>query len=116
VREETGQLQADDGQGADLDCEIIAAAAVIVAEARRRDEPLGQKALGRRLRDDGYRVANDSLRALLAAACGHLDANPPSGPGRPAAEHRVNGGRTALATPIPGHEPGPDGAGPPGPS
>jgi len=71
AREETEQLQADDGQDTDLDGQIIAAAAVIVAEARRRDEPLGQKALGRRLRDDGYRVGNDSLRALLTAAYGH---------------------------------------------
>jgi hypothetical protein len=109
AREETGQAQADAGQDADLDGEIIAAAAVIVAEARRRDEPLGQKALGRRLRDNGYRVANDSLRALLTVACGHLDANPPSAPA-----HQVNGGHTALAALLPGQEPGPDCAGLPG--
>jgi hypothetical protein len=116
ARGKTKQLQADDGQDTNLDVKIIAAAAVIVAEARRRNEPLGQKALGRRLRDDGYRVGNDSLRALLTAACGHLDANPPSGPGQPAAGHRVNGGHTALTARLPGHEPGPDGARLPGPA
>jgi len=115
AREEKEQLQADDGPDADLDGEIIAAAAVIVAEARRRDEPLGQKALGRRLRDDGYRVGNDSLRALLTAACGRLDANPSSEPGRPADPvQRVNGGHTALAARLAGREPGPDGTGLPG--
>ena len=111
-QEQADDGQADGGQDADLDGEIIAAAAGIVADARRKSEPLGQKALGRRLRDDGYRVGNDSLRALLIAASGHLDANPPSAPGRAGAPaYRVNGDRTALAARLPGQEPGPDGTG-----
>lgn len=113
--QEPEQGQVDSGQDADLDDGIIAAAAGIVADARRKSEPLGQKALGRRLRDDGYRVANDSLRALLIVASGHLDANPPFVPERPdAPAHRVNGGHTALGGRLPGQEPGPDGTGLPG--
>jgi len=117
AREEE-QSRADDEHGADdPDGEIVAAAAVIVADARRRGEPIGQKALGRRLRDDGYRVANDSLRALMIAACGRLDASPPSALGHPAVfAHQVNGDRTPLAARLPGQEPGPDDVVLPGPA
>ena len=95
--------QADGGQDADLDGEIIAAAAGILAEARRHRERLSQKALGRRLRRDGYRVANDSLRGLLAAASGQIGASSPPEPGKapggPAAPERlVNGSYTPLAS------------------
>ena len=111
--------QADGGQDADLDGEIIAAAAGILAEARRHRERLSQKALGRRLRRDGYRVANDSLRGLLAAASGQIGASSPPEPGKapggPAAPERlVNGSYTPLASRLPGHEPGSGPAGPPG--
>ena len=50
--------QAAGGHDADLDGEIIAAAAGILAEARQHGERLSQKALGGKLRRDGYRVAN----------------------------------------------------------
>ena len=111
--------QADGGHDADLDGEIIAAAAGILAEARRHGERLSQKALGGKLRRDGYRVANDSLRGLLAAASGQIGASSPPEPGKtpggPAAPERlVNGSDTALASRLPGHEPGSGAAGPPG--
>ena len=111
--------QADGGQDADLDGEIIAAAAGILAEARGHRERLSQKALGRRLRRDGYRVANDGLRGLLAAASGQIGASSPPEPGKapggPAAPERlVNGSYTPLAPWLPGHEPGSGPAGPTG--
>jgi len=111
--------QADGGQDADLDGEIIAAAAGILAEARQHGERLSQKALGRRLRRDGYRVANHSLRGLLAAASGQIGASSPPEPGKapggPAVPERlVNGSYTPLASRLTGHEPGSRPAGPTG--
>ena len=109
--------QAAAGHDADHDGEIIAAAAGILVEARRRGERLSQKALGGKLRRDGYRVANRSLRGLLAAASGQIEASSPPAPGKtpggPAvAAHLVNGSHPALASRLPGHEPGPGAAGP----
>jgi hypothetical protein len=103
----------------DHDSEIIAAAAGILAEARQHGERLSQKALGGKLRRDGYRVANHSLRGLLAAASGQIGASSPPEPGKtpggPAAPERlVNGSYTPLATRLPGHEPGSGPAGLPG--
>ena len=110
--------QAAAGRGADDDGEIIAAAAGILADARRHGERLSQKALGGKLRRDGYRVANRSLGGLLAAASGQIAASPPPPPGpsgKPAAPaHLVNGSHPALASRLPGHEPGPGAARPPG--
>ena len=111
--------QAAAGHDADHDGEIVAAAAGILAEARRHGERLSQKALGGKLRRDGYRVANRSLRGLLAAASGQIEASSPPAPGKtpggPAvAAHLVNGSHPALASRLPGHEPGPGAAGPPG--
>ncbi len=111
--------QAAGGQDADHDGEIIAAAAGILAEARQHGERLSQKTLGRRLRRDGYRVANRSLRGLLAAASGQTGASSPPEPGKtpagPAAPGRLaNGSDTALASQLPGHQPGSGAAGPPG--
>ena len=106
------------GHDAHRDGEIIAAAAGILAEARRHGERLSQKALGGKLRRDGYRVANRSLRGLLAAASGQIEASSPPAPGKtpggPAvAAHLVNGSQPAVASRLPGHEPGPGAAGPP---
>ena len=103
----------------DHDGEIIAAAAGILAEARQHGERLSQKALGGKLRRDGYRVANRSLRGLLAAASGQTGASSPPEPGKtpagPAAPGRLaNGSDTALASRLPGHQPGSGAAGPPG--
>ena len=107
--------QAAAGHDADHDGEIIAAAAGILAEARQHGDRLSQKALGGKLRRDGYRVANRSLRGLLAAASGQIEASAPPAPDGPAAPaHLVNGSRTALTSRLPGHEPGPGAAGPPG--
>lgn len=99
--------------------EIIAAAAGILTEARQHGERLSQKALGGKLRRDGYRVANHSLRGLLAAASGQVEAcslsEPGKAPGGPAVpDHPVNGSYTPLASRMPGHEPGSGPAGPPG--
>ena len=106
-------------QDADDDREIVAAAAGILAEARQHGERLSQKALGGKLRRDGYRVANRSLRGLRAAASDQIAASslPATGelPGGPAAPmYLVNGSHAALASRLPGHEPGSDAAGPPG--
>jgi hypothetical protein len=111
--------QATGGHDADHDGEIVAAAAGILAEARQDGERLSQKALGGKLRRDGYRVANRSLRGLLAAAYGQIAASSPPAPGEtsggPAAPaHLINGSDTALASGLPGHEPGCGPAGPPG--
>jgi hypothetical protein len=111
--------QAAAGHDADDDGEIVAAAAGILAEARQHGERLGQKALGSKLRHDGYRVANRSLRGLLAAASGQIEASSPPAPGTtpegPAAPtHPVNGSHTALASRLPGHEPGSGTTGLPG--
>src|ERR1019366_6017986 len=72
---------------------------------------LSQKALGGKLRRDGYRVANHSLRGLLAAASGLTGASSPPEPGKtpagPAAPGRLaNGSDTALASRLPGDQPG----------
>jgi hypothetical protein len=55
-------------QPLDQDGQLIADAARILAEARQHGERLSQKALGKKLRRDGHRVANHALRSLLAAA------------------------------------------------
>jgi hypothetical protein len=114
-RQDAGDHVADGEMGG----QIIAAAAGILAEARQRGERLSQKALGGKLRRDGYRVANHSLRGLLAAASGQVEASLPPEPGKapggPAAPgHPVNGSHTPLASRLPGHEPGPGPAAPPG--
>jgi hypothetical protein len=109
--------QGADDLDADMDGEIIAAAVGILADARQHGERLSQKALGGKLRRDGYRVANHSLRGLLAAASGQIGASsapePGKAPGGPAAPERLaNSSYTPPAPWLPGHEPGP--AGPPG--
>jgi hypothetical protein len=70
---------ADGGQDAGLDGQLIAAAATVVAEARRTGTRLSQKSMADRLRADGHRVANESLHALMAAAA-DLAAEPAAGP------------------------------------
>jgi len=113
--EPDGGGQDDGGPDAGLDGEIVAAAAGILAGARRRGERLSQKALGAMVRQAGHRVANDSLAALLAAASGQAGTGAPHGPGgargEPAAGHPVNGNGAALAARLrlPGDEPDPDG-------
>jgi hypothetical protein len=115
-RHDVGDNDADsDGE---IDGEIVAAAAGILFEARQHGERLSQKALGGQLRRDGYRVANHSLRGLLAAASGRVEASSPPDPGKapggPAPDHPVNGSYTPLASHLPGHEPGSGPVRPPG--
>ena len=112
--------QADGGQDADLDGEIVAAAAGILAEARRHGEQ-AQPESARRAGSAATATASptDSLRGLLAAASGQIGASSPPEPGKapggPAAPERlVNGSYTPLASRLPGHEPGSGPAGPPG--
>jgi len=115
-----GSGHAAAGHDADRDAEIVAAAVGILAEARRRGERLSQKALGGKLRRGGYRVANRSLRGLLAAAsAGQIEASSPPAPGKTpdglaAPARLVNGNDTALASRLPGREPGSGADGPPG--
>jgi hypothetical protein len=56
------------GRDVNLDPDLVAAAAGIIAGAWQHGRRLSQKALGDQLRRDGHRVANHSLRALMAAA------------------------------------------------
>lgn len=120
--EPDGQREADDHDSdadGEIDGQIIAAAADILAEARQQGERLSQKALGSRLRRDGYRVANHSLRGLLAAASGQAEASTSPVPGRTqgksaAHDRPVNGTYAPLASRLPGHEPGSGLSGPPG--
>jgi hypothetical protein len=67
VRPESAN-QTDAGRDTYLDPRLVAAAARIVAEARQHGHRLSQKALGDKLRRDGYRVANHNLHTLAAAA------------------------------------------------
>ena len=46
----------------------MADAVRIVTDASQHGERLSQKALGKKLRRQGHRVANHALRSLLAAA------------------------------------------------
>jgi hypothetical protein len=118
VTEPADSQQAAGDHDEDHDGEIIAAAAGILAEARQHGERLSQKALGGKLRRGGYRVANHSLRGLLAAASGQTGASSPESgktPAGPAAPGRLaNGSDTALASRLPGHQPGFGAAGSPG--
>jgi hypothetical protein len=78
-------------QDAGLDGQLVAAAAAVIAEARQAGTRLSQKAMADRLRSDGRRVANESLRALMVAAAGLA--------AEPAAAHsgQAPGGEAALA-------------------
>lgn len=115
----TEDQEPPDDDDADQDPEIIAAAADILTEALQRGERLSQKALGGKLRSAGYRVGNHSLRGLLAAASGLIEAssldarsNELDGPAAP--RLLVNGSETVLAFRLPGREPGAGPVGPPG--
>ena len=66
------QLQEQDGQ-------LMADAVRIVTDARQHGERLSQKALGDRLRRGGHRVANHTLRSLLATATGLAEGGQPPG-------------------------------------
>jgi hypothetical protein len=96
--------QAATGRDTNLDPHLVAAAARILAEARRDGHRLSQKALGDKLRRAGHRVANHSLHALVAAATGLLaDGQADSGGSAPrplsapAAPHPGEGSHAAAA-------------------
>ena len=79
-----GGSEAPASQLPDLDSQLMTDAERIVAEASRHGERLSQKALGKQLRGQGYRVANHALRSLLAAAtdlaaAGHAPSGQPPG-------------------------------------
>ena len=71
--------EATASQQADQDGQLMADAVRIVTDARQHGERLSQKALGDRLRRGGHRVANHSLRSLLAAATGLAAGGQPPG-------------------------------------
>lgn len=97
------------GEDGNQDAQLIGAAASILAEATRRGGRLSQTGLAGKLRSQGYGIANERLRWLLAeatnVAAGHPVSEPP-GPGAqpaaaepasprraqpPGADHQVNG-------------------------
>jgi hypothetical protein len=86
------------GRDAGLDGDLIAAAAGILAEARQDGHGISQKALGDRLRRDGYRVANHSLHGLVAAASAL------------AADIEADGGECAASEPAASAAPSPVGS------
>jgi hypothetical protein len=60
--------EADPGEDGRRDAHLIAAAASILAEAMRHGDRLSQAALAEKLRSQGYGIANERLRWLLAEA------------------------------------------------
>jgi hypothetical protein len=114
------------GQNRNPDTQLITAAARILAEARRRGDRLSQAALADQLRSQGYSIANERLRWLLAEASNLTPDNQPAhsdlpGPGaRPAATEpsgpqpvppaaagpRANGTARNLAAPLHERPPG----------
>ena len=77
------------------DAQLIAPAASILAEAMRHGDRLSQTALAEKLRSQGYSIANERLRWLLAEASNlavdhHLAIEPPE-PGAPPATAKPSG-------------------------
>jgi hypothetical protein len=62
------ERQADPGEDGNRDAQLIEAAASILAEAMRRGDRLSQAGLAEKLRSQGYGIANERLRWLLAEA------------------------------------------------
>ena len=75
----TASGEAAASEQADQDGQLMADAVRIVTDARQHGERLSQKALGDRLRRGGHRVANHTLRSLLAAATGLAAGGQPPG-------------------------------------
>ena len=71
--------EATASEQADQDGQLMADAVRIVTDARQHGERLSQKALGDRLRRGGHRVANHTLRSLLAVATGLAAGGQPPG-------------------------------------
>jgi hypothetical protein len=117
--------QADPGEGGKRDAQLIAAAASLLAEATRRGERLSQAGLAEKLRSQGYGIANERLRWLLAeasdlAADHHPGSEPPQHDATPttaersgqqpmpptAASSRINGDARDQAAPQYEQQPG----------
>jgi hypothetical protein len=110
--------EGDPGEDGNRDVRLIAAAARILSEAVRHGERLSQAALAERLRGQGYGIANERLRWLLAEASNLAvdhppGSEPPQRGARPAttepstrqpmppttASSRINGGARKDAAP-----------------
>ena len=119
--------EADPGEDGSRDAQLIASAASILAEAMRHGDRLSQAALAEKLRSQGFGIANERLRWLLAEASNlAMDQSPdreqlqrgaplataePSGqqPVPPAAAGlRINGDARNQAVPQHERRPGPD--------
>ena len=94
---------ADPAEDGSRDAQLIAAAASILADAMRHGDRLSQAALAEKLRSQGFGIANERLRWLLAEASNlaidhHSDREPPQ-----------RGAPLATAEPS-GHQPVPPAA------
>jgi hypothetical protein len=88
--------EADSGEDGSRDTQLIAAAASILAEAVRHGGRLSQAALAEKLRSQGYGIANERLRWLLAEASNlavdhHPGREPPQRGGTPRATAELSG-------------------------
>lgn len=85
VGEQGNEGEAVTGEDRSRDGQLIAAAARILAEATRRGDRLSQTALAEKLRSQGYSIANERLRWLLAEATNltvdHRQGSEPPEPG-----------------------------------
>jgi hypothetical protein len=75
--QQTGKRDADPGEDGSRDAQLIAAAASILAEAMRHGDRLSQAALAEKLRSQGFGIANERLRWLLAEASNLAIGHPP---------------------------------------
>jgi len=94
---------ADPGEDGSRDAQLIAAAASILAEAMRHGDRLSQVALAGKLRSQGFGIANERLRWLLAEASNLAVDHPPD------REQFQRGAPLATAEPS-GHQPVPPAA------
>ena len=87
ARKQGDEGEAVTGEDGNRDAQLIAAAASILAEAMQHGDRLSQAALAERLRSQGYGIANERLRWLLAAASNlAAEHHPASDPPEPTTE------------------------------
>jgi hypothetical protein len=94
---------ADSGEDGSGDAQLITAAASILAEAARHGDRLSQAALAEKLRSQGFGIANERLRWLLAEASNLTIDHPPD-------RERLQHGALPAAGEPSGHQPAPPAA------